>query len=284
MNLHEWEQGGDYLELNDGRVFFRVAGEGEPLLLLHGFPTSSWDFQAIWPTLTKRYRVITYDKLGFGFSDKPRQGDYTIGAHLQRTWAVLSALGITKVRILAHDVGNTITQAWLARQLEGPVPVQLTRVCLLNGGLFPEAHRMRPLQRLLLTPLGPWVARLSSAKRFGKGMAEVFGPNTQPTPQELSDYWTLMSRQQGQHLLHKHIQYIRERQRQRTRWVGALQHTLVPLSLIDGIHDTVSGAHMVARFRELLPGRPVTELPCGHFPQVEMPEQVLQALTQHWAD
>ena len=39
---------------------------------------------------------------------------------------------------------------------------------------------------------------------------------------------------------------------------------------------------MVARFRELLPGRLVTELACGHFPQVEMPEQVLQALTQHW--
>jgi len=115
-------------------------------------------------------------------------------------------------------------------------------------------------------------------------MAEVFGPNTQPTSQELSDYWTLLSRQQGQHLLHKHIQYIRERQRQRTRWVGALQHTLVPLSLIDGVLDPVSGAHMVARFRELLPGRPVTELACGHFPQVEMPEQVLQALSQHWAD
>lgn len=282
MNLQEWEQGGDFLEVDEGKLFYRVAGEGDPLLLLHGFPTSSWDFHAIWPTLAAQYRVITYDKLGFGFSDKPSVGDYTIDAHLRRTWALLTALGITQVQLLAHDVGNTITQAWLARQLEGSVPVRLTRVCLLNGGLFPETHRMRPLQRLLLSPLGAWVARLSSAKRFGQGMAEVFGPNTQPSPQALVDYWTLMSRQQGQHLLHKHIQYIHERRRQRARWVGALQHTPVPLSLIDGVYDPVSGAHMVARFRELLPGRRVTELACGHFPQVEMPEQVLQALTQHW--
>lgn len=283
MNLREWEQGGAYLETPEGNLFYRAAGEGQALLLLHGFPTSSWDFQAIWPTLATKYRVITYDKLGFGFSDKPRDGNYAIAAHLKRTWQVLLALGVTEVQLLAHDVGNTITQAWLAAQLAGDVPVRLTRVCLLNGGLFPETHRMRPLQRVLLSPLGALVARLSSARRFGRGVAEVFGPHTQPTAAMLADYWALMSREQGQHLLHKHIQYIRERRRQRERWVGALQQTPVPVSLIDGVYDPVSGAHMVARFRELLPGRQVTELACGHFPQVEMPEQMLLALAQHWA-
>lgn len=283
MNLSEWEQAGQYFASTEGRLFYRVAGEGEPLLLLHGFPTSSWDFHKVWPTLAQRYQLITFDKLGFGFSDKPVDGDYRIDAHLQRIWALLLHLGVRQVCLLAHDVGNTITQAWLARQLEGDVPVTLTRVCLLNGGLFPETHRMRPLQRLLLSPLGKWVGRFSTARRFGGGLADVFGPATQPSAEELADYWALMSRQQGQYLLHKHIQYIRERRQQRERWVGALQNTSVPISLIDGVLDPVSGAHMVARFRELLPGRQVTELACGHFPQVEMPRQVLAALDQHWA-
>lgn len=284
MSPATWEQGGQYFPGEQGRQFYRVAGEGEPLLLLHGFPTSSWDFHAIWPMLSDRYRLITVDKLGFGFSDKPADGDYRIEAHLQRLWDLLLHLGLTRVSLLAHDVGNTITQAWLAHQREGKAPVLLTRVCLLNGGLFPETHRMRPLQRLLLSPLGPWVARFSHERRFGQGLAEVFGPATQPDAETLAHYWALMSRQQGQRLLHKHIHYIRERREQRARWVGALQNTSVPLSLIDGVLDPVSGAHMVARFRQLLPGRRVTELACGHFPQVEMPEQVVAALDQHWAE
>lgn len=283
MNLTEWECGGHYFATAEGRLFYRIEGEGEPLLLLHGFPTSSWDFHKIWPDLARQYQVITCDKLGFGFSDKPADGDYGIEAHLQRIWTLLAELGLSHVMLLAHDVGNTITQAWLARQLEGPVPVSLTRVCLLNGGLFPETHRMRPLQRALLSPVGRWLARFSNAQRFGRGLAEVFAPETQPSSAELADYWALMSRQQGHHLLHKHIHYIRERRLQRERWVGALQCTPVPLSLIDGVLDPVSGAHMVARFRQLLPGRRVTELACGHFPHVEMSLQVLAALDQHWA-
>lgn len=169
MNLHEWEQGGDYLELNDGRVFFRVAGEGEPLLLLHGFPTSSWDFQAIWPTLAKRYRVITYDKLGFGFSDKPRQGDYTIGAHLQRTWAVLSALGITKVRILAHDVGNTITQALASASIRRAGACSTHTRVLAQWRTVSRSAPYAPLTASVAHPFGCLGGALKQCKTLRKG-------------------------------------------------------------------------------------------------------------------
>jgi len=283
MNLSAWERSGQYFASATGRIFYHREGEGEPLFLLHGFPASSWDFHKVWPELVTRYQVIACDKLGFGFSDKPADADYRVEAHLERVWALLVHLNIQQVQLLAHDVGNTIAQAWLARQLEGTAPVRLTRVCLLNGGLFPETHHMRPMQRLLLSPIGRWVGRFSNGERFGRSLAAVFGPGTQPSAGELADYWALMSRQQGHHLLHLHIQYIRERRLQRTRWVGALQNSTVPVSLIDGVLDPVSGADMVARFRELLPGRRVTELDCGHFPQLEMPLEVIAALEQHWA-
>jgi pimeloyl-ACP methyl ester carboxylesterase len=78
--------------------------------------------------------------------------------------------------------------------------------------------------------------------------------------------------------MHRLIRYIGERRRQRGRWLHAMQHTTLPLELIDGLADPVSGAHMVARYRELIPRADVTELArIGHYPQIEAPEAVLAA-------
>lgn len=282
--LADWQARGCYHDSGEGRLFYVEAGSGEPLLLLHGFPTSSWDWHQVFDVLAQRYRVIALDKLGYGYSDKPADGDYRIAAHLRRLQGLLAALGIRETALLTHDNGNTVTQEWLAAQIEAPqqLSARLTRVCFLNGGLFPEMHRARLMQKLLLTPAGGLLARLSGRATFTRSLAAVFAEQTRPTPEALADYWTLMSRARGQRLLHCHIHYIRERQACRARWVGALENTPVPISLIDGVLDPVSGAHMVAHFRQLLPGRPVVELPCGHFPQVEMPDEMLAALTELW--
>ncbi len=283
-NLADWLARGSHFDTGEGHVFHVEAGSGEPLVLIHGFPTSSWDWHEVFDALAQRYRVIAFDKLGYGFSDKPVHGDYTIAAHLRRTQRLLQSLGVTRARVLAHDNGNTVAQAWLAHQIEAPdsLPVHMTRLCFLNGGLFPEMHRPRLMQKLLLTRFGGVLTRITRAGAFGRSLAAVFGPDTQPSREQLADYWTLLTRNQGQYLLHKHIHYIRERQTNRARWVGALVNSPVPVALIDGVQDPVSGAHMVAHFRRLLPGRPVVELACGHFPQVELPGEVLSALSDVW--
>ena len=73
------------------------------------------------------------------------------------------------------------------------------------------------------------------------------------------------------------LRRVLDRRQHRERWVGAMQRTAVPLRLIDGPQDPISGAHMVARYRELIPQPDTVELPgIGHYPQVEAPEQVLQ--------
>lgn len=282
--LSAWQASGDYFDTGEGRLFFRELGQGAPLLLLHGFPTSSWDWHRVVVPLSARYRVIMADKLGYGFSDKPAGADYGIAAHLDRLQMLLVHLGLRRVNLLCHDNGNTVAQEWLARQLEAPelLAVHLERVCFLNGGLFPETHRARPLQKLLLSPLGGLLARLTREAAFKRSLAAVFGPATQPSADDLAAIWALLRRERGHLLLPRHIRYISERRRHRARWVGALQRTDVPITLIDGVLDPVSGAHMVARFRELLPGRPVHELACGHFPQLEMPGEVLAALAAAW--
>lgn len=284
MSLAAWHARAQWFDADQGRLFFRRDGAGEPLLLLHGFPTSSWDWQRLWPALTAHFDCLALDKLGYGFSDKPDAADYSVGAHLDRLLALLQAQGWSSVSVLTHDNGNSLVQEWLARQLEAPaaLPVRLQRVCFLNGGLFPEQHRARPGQRLLLSPLGAVVARTMPAWLFKRSLAEVFGRQTPPTAADLNSYWLLLQLQAGQRLLHRHIRYIRERRQERARWVGALMHTDVPFCLIDGVQDPVSGGHMVSHFRELLPGRVAVELDCGHFPHLEMPAQVLAALREQW--
>jgi pimeloyl-ACP methyl ester carboxylesterase len=74
------------------------------------------------------------------------------------------------------------------------------------------------------------------------------------------------------------IGYMDARRRHRARWVGALVHGSVPLRLVNGLEDPISGAHMVARYRELIPSPDVVALAgVGHYPQLEAPDAVLEA-------
>jgi pimeloyl-ACP methyl ester carboxylesterase len=155
---------------------------------------------------------------------------------------------------------------------------RLRSVCLLNGGLFPETHRLLPIQKLLLSPLGPLIARLSSRKRLDRSMQAIFGKHSQPDRALLDGFWKLIREGGGSRVLADLIAYIPERIRHRERWVGAMQATRLPLILIDGCVDPISGAHMAQRFRELVPDASVIELDdIGHYPQIEAPDAVATA-------
>ena len=114
-------------------------------------------------------------------------------------------------------------------------------------------------------------------------LAAVFGAHTQPSAQELADFWAVVSYDRGHRIAHRILAYLRERHVHRDRWVRAMQTTDAPLRFIDGLADPVSGADMVARYRELIPKADVVELPAiGHYPQVEAPDRVLAACTAIW--
>jgi pimeloyl-ACP methyl ester carboxylesterase len=283
--LADWESRGHYVicqDQNDGprRLFCQEAGAGPALVLLHGFPTASYDWHRCWDALTARFRVLAPDFLGFGFSDKPRPYPYSMRGQADGVEDLLRQKKIDRYHLLTHDIGDTVAQELLARQSErGTAEIQ--SVCLLNGGLFPETHHALPIQKRLLGRWGWVLARLATETRFRRSLAALFAPDTQPTADEYAAYWHLMHRQQGERNLHRLIRYIAERRQYRSRWVAALQQTTVPLRLIDGLADPVSGAQMVERYRTLIPEPDVVELPgIGHYPQLEAPEAVLEAFFQ----
>ena len=95
-NKQLWREQGRMLTVLGHRLFVRDDGAADQptILLIHGFPTSSWDWQGLWEGLRPDYRLITLDMLGFGFSDKPKRRDYSIHLQADLVEAVLSELGV----------------------------------------------------------------------------------------------------------------------------------------------------------------------------------------------
>jgi pimeloyl-ACP methyl ester carboxylesterase len=286
LTLDAWRDGGRRFAHRGHTIFYRV--EGSPaatpaLVCIHGFPTASWDWHRVWEALCARFAcVVALDMLGFGFSAKPRGHGYSIFEQADIHEALLAELGMRRVHILAHDYGDTVAQELLARHDErragGDHGRVIESVCLLNGGLFPETHRATRVQKLLASPVGAALARLTTEQTFARGLAGVFGPQTKPSAAEMHDFWRLVAENDGAAITHELLGYMAERRAHRERWVGALTTTRVPLRVVNGPEDPVSGAHMVARYRELVPEPDVAMLPgIGHYPQVEDPEGVVRA-------
>lgn len=276
--LEEWRAAGRTFRFRGHDIFLRTAGSGPALLLIHGFPTASWDWCKIWSGLAAHYTLIAPDMLGFGFSTKPRGHAYRIAEQADICLAALAEAGVTEASVLAHDYGDTVAQELLARFNAGESPVALKAVVLLNGGLFPETHRPVLVQKLLLSPLGPLLARFYTRDKFGKAMRQITGPVAPLDGAELDAGWRLLERDGGKAAMPGLINYMVERRQHRERWVGALQQAKAPLTVIDGVADPISGTHMVARCRELVPQAHIVELAgVGHYPQLEDPARVLQA-------
>jgi pimeloyl-ACP methyl ester carboxylesterase len=279
-SIDAWRARGHFVPFRAYRVFCIDSAPHDQslpvLVLVHGFPTSSWDFAKVWPALAARFRLIALDMLGFGFSSKPHNHRYSIMEQADLVEAVIESCGAGPHHILAHDYGDTVTQELLARD-NARAPRQLLSVCFLNGGLFPETHRARLIQKMLEGPLGPVLSRLTNKSAFERSMTAIFGPDTPPSAEEIDGFWELATLENGHRLAHELIRYMEDRRVNRERWVGAMCDAQCPLAVIDGAVDPVSGAHMVKRYREVVGTGYIAELDgIGHYPQVEAPELVLE--------
>lgn len=279
-SVAEWAAAGDTIRSRGQPIFVRKSGPpgAEALLLIHGFPTASWDWAALWPVLSQHFHVYTLDLIGFGLSAKPKRYEYSLFDQADLCETYLAQEGVRAYHVLAHDYGDTVAQELLARRQEPGERPKLMSVAMLNGGLFPETIRPALIQRLLLSPLGPLVSRMTSRARLARTMRRIFGPGSQPGDDVIEAFWSLITAGNGRAIMHRLIRYMLERRQHRQRWVGALQDTDVPLKLIAGAVDPISGTHMIERFRELVPEPDLTVLDgIGHYPQIEAPTDVASA-------
>ena len=280
--LDDWSAQSQAFHFRGHTIRYWTAGDtqAQPLLLIHGFPSASWDWHRLWAPLAERYRLIACDMLGFGYSAKPRGHAYSLLEQADLQQALLAHIGEQRaVHVLAHDYGDSVAQELIARHQEGRL--QLASCVFLNGGLFPETHHPVRVQKLLLGPLGLLLGRLFSRRKLAQSFARIFGPHTQASEAELDALWQLVAYNNGPAVMHRLIRYMPERRQQRQRWVTAMQATTLPMRVIDGAFDPISGAHMVARYRELIADADTVLLDgIGHYPQLEAPAEVLEHYLQ----
>jgi pimeloyl-ACP methyl ester carboxylesterase len=275
-----WHSAGESLDWQGHKIFLRRGGEmhAPALLLLHGFPTSSVDWLPLWEDLTQDHWVIAPDFLGFGFSDKPRNFNYSITAQTNLVEDMVIKSGARNIHILAHDYGVSVAQELLARMTEKDRRLRILSCCFLNGGLLADQHRPRQIQKWLAGRFGSLLSRFMTKHRFAKNFTEVFGPNTQPSTDELNAYWYAISQQQGHRLSHKLLHFVAERKARAGRWRNIFIQPKAPLALINGSLDPVSGAHLADAIAALNPHVSITRLATiGHYPHVEAPGDVIAA-------
>ncbi|MET4431548.1 alpha/beta hydrolase [Mycolicibacterium sp. 624] len=294
-DLERWKADGQYFDYLGFDIFFSVAGlplgEGPTLLLIHGYPFSSWDWSLIWPTLLERFTVIAPDMIGMGFSDKPVAYQYSVHDHADMHEALLEHLGVAQCHVLAHDLGDSVGQELLARHEFGDWsyrPLRFESITWLNGGMFNEAYTPRVMQKLMSrTPLGDIMSHVQgsalSRKLLEPTLNEMFGPNTKPTPHMFEQFHQILEFNDGKRVMHQVGRFLNDRYTHRNRWVRAMRQTSVPMRLIDGPIDPNSGRHMADRYREVIPDADVVMLAddIAHWPQIEAPEAVLTHFLEH---
>lgn len=282
-----WAAAGQYFDWNGQRIFYRVDGPADapPLLLLHGFPTASVDWLPLWADLAKDWRVLAFDYLGFGLSPKPRRHRYSIHEQADIAAALTDERFGRDFHILTHDYGVSVAQELLARSAEGGLPHRALSCVFLNGGLLPEQHRALPIQKLLAGPFGWIFVHLMNRERFMARFAGVFGPDTQPSADELEAFWSMIAASGGNRIQHKLLHYIADRRVHGDRWRAVIADPPCPIGLINGSLDPVSGAHLANAVAALNPAIPVRRLPhIGHYPQTEAPDLVRDAFREFHAN
>lgn len=275
----EWRSAGQWFDFRGHRIFVAVQGEGPPVLLLHGFPTASYDFCRIAPLLSDSHRLIMPDFLGFGFSDKPRNHPYSLFEQAEMIQALAAHFGVERAFLLTHDMGNSVTLELMRRG--SPV---LEKVVMLNGSVLLDYYRPLMTQKLLLHPLiGPLMTRLRLIRRpvFARQFARLFAhlPPDDQWQDEVDQFWALINANDGAGIYHLLIRYLNERLIHQHDWLDALQAHAAPLTVIWGLRDPVS-VPRIAEEGILIRRKDAIYLPLnevGHYPQWEQPDLVAQA-------
>ncbi len=276
--MAEWRGGGTLISTPGGRVFVRSApGDGPTILLLHGYPSSSYDYHQLVRYLDGR-AWVTLDFLGFGLSDKPRPHRYSLLEQADIVQTVVAQAASGPMVLIAHDMGTSVATELLARDMQGQLPFELQRAVISNGSVILNRASLRPAQKLLRGPFGPILSRLSNESSFVRSFGRLFSDGHPLTEQEGRAQWALWSANDGHRIAHLLISYLDERVRYASRWHGAVGGWPKPLSFLWALDDPVATTNVLDGLRELRPAATVVELPgVGHYPQVEVPEQFTRA-------
>lgn len=259
------------------------AADVPPLLVVHGFPTSSIDFQPVISQLARRRRVVLMDLPGYGLSAKPDRS-YSLFDQADVVDAVAATTGLAEFDLLTHDMGDSVGGELLARSLEGSLPFRVRRRVLTNGSIYLELAQLTTGQQFLrqLPDAALSDEDAPSAATLSAALIDLCAPDlrTDEVRRRLQAATDLIMQEGGHRLLPRLIRYLDERAQHEPRWTGAIETHPAPVTVIWGRHDPIAVAAMADRLAERRPDTHVVWLDAGHWPMTERPEAFAEAVTQ----
>lgn len=265
-------------QLDGLRLAYRDLGDGPPVLLLHGWPTSSFLWREVMRPIARANRVVALDLPGFGASDKPVGIRYSFDFFGRTLDLFLAHLGIDQLGLAVHDLGGPVGLHWALNR-----PGRLIKLALLNTLVYPEfSEAVKEFVRACATPglreeiTSP--AGLESILRDGLADPAKLSPEVLAAVQE--PFRTPETRRA---LADAGIGVSRKGFVQIARRLPALR---IPVRVVYGSRDRVlpDVAATMARVKADLPQADVTTLPdCGHFLQEDAPEEVGALLARFFA-
>ncbi len=272
-----WQAEGKQVRLGSGEseleIFVHESGSGPTVTMLHGFPTSSLEWAGVIGEVEAGNRVIAPDFLGFGFSDKP-DVDYSIALQADLIETLWEDLGIQSGALVGYDYGGMVVMELLARHREGRLAFRPDRVVLLNSALFSDTYSPRLLTRLMAAgPLSGLLGKAMNEKTVTRSWSEVFSDGHPLDPGVASVFWEILQRDGDSRELRRLLHFVPERAANANRWDEALTATEVPISLVWGVEDLVSGSD-AGLIPERLPRARLSAMDgVGHAPHMEVPSE-----------
>lgn len=287
-DVKEWEARGQYVSAGEHKLWVSdvpaINDRGlDPLLVLHGYPTCSYDARLILDDLRADRRVVMIDFVGFGLSDKP-DIRYSIRMHADHVEAVARALDLRRVAMFTHDMGDSVGGELLARSLDGTLAFDVSRRVLTNGSIYIEMAHLSTGQQLLLAADDAPI-EIVTAETFIPSIERTFSEHSKVAPEELEAQWLLLAHNGGNRLLARTIRYIEDRRKEERRYTGAIETHPSPVGVVWGADDPIAILPMTDEFVKARPGTPVTVLDnVGHYPMIESPRRFADAVCAYLAE
>jgi pimeloyl-ACP methyl ester carboxylesterase len=266
---------GEFLDVNGVRLYYYAAGSrgaGEPIVLIHGFPTSGHLWSSVVPLLPQGHRVVVLDMLGYGRSDPARTNGVAIRAHADRIVAVLDQLGINFACVVGHDIGGGVAQSIAVRY-----PHRVSRLCLVNSVAFNDwpareakiARAMLPLTRHLPPS---WILSVVRADLL-RGYADH-----ERGSHDIDLFLRPFAEGEGRDALMTHLLALDAAE---TRAIAdRLGAVVSPTAIIWGEHDPFLPVTSGERLRSAIRGSTLEVIPkARHFTPIESAHRVADAIS-----
>jgi haloalkane dehalogenase len=266
---------GREFEAGGVRSFAREEGEGEPVVLMHGVPVSSFLYRKVLPLLAERgLRGVAFDLPGMGLAEKPAEFDYSWSGLGRWTGDAIDALGIDRCHLVLHDIGGPVALEWALRNRDR-VRTLTVLDTLIDVGQFRRVWTMNLAAPPVIGPL--WVASVRPPAARWLFYLQGIGDRSAVPAYEVDAHFALLHRDGGGRSFRKVIRGFELTEEKERFYTQGLGEAGWPATILWADRDPALGEDRRRVFEDVL-GIEATVISAKHFLQEDRAPAVTDAI------